>query len=170
MRQFILPEDWNGGPECFVRGGRARYLLRILGLRTSDHFVGMDSSGTRWLCSLRDYGSEDGVDLLRLKIDPLPDDFEPSSLRDLRGRSGLPPSEPVPLAESTDAGFAADSSEGREGFVSEHRPPPSITLIQGLPKGSKMDLMSARRRKQACDESCPCFLDIASPKQAEMPR
>ena len=47
MRQFLLPEDWDGGPTCRIEGGRARYLLRVLRLAPGDRFAGLDSGGGR---------------------------------------------------------------------------------------------------------------------------
>jgi 16S rRNA (uracil1498-N3)-methyltransferase len=50
MRQFILPEDWNGGASCLVTGGRAHYVARVLRLGRGDRFPGRDSGGRLWDC------------------------------------------------------------------------------------------------------------------------
>ena len=52
MRQFILPEDWDGGPLCRVEGSRAHYVSRVLRLSPGDSFPGRDSRGRLWTCRL----------------------------------------------------------------------------------------------------------------------
>lgn len=52
MRQFILPEDWDGGSICRLEGGRARYVTRVLRLAPGDFFPGRDVSGRLWSCSV----------------------------------------------------------------------------------------------------------------------
>lgn len=121
MRQFILPEDWDGSPECLVRGGRAKYLGRVLRIGAGDRFVAMDGSGRRWLCSVLELGSDREGDLLRLRVAALSPGTDLAGLRDIRGGRSR-----TPVAE--DPG-------------SEAPPLPPITLIQALPKGAKMDLI-----------------------------
>ncbi len=50
MRQFILPEDWDGGATCLIEGGRARYVSRVLRLVPGDSFPGRDARGCPWTC------------------------------------------------------------------------------------------------------------------------
>jgi 16S rRNA (uracil1498-N3)-methyltransferase len=50
MRQFILPEDWDGGATCLIEGGRAHYVARVLRLAPGDSFPGRDASGRPWTC------------------------------------------------------------------------------------------------------------------------
>jgi 16S rRNA (uracil1498-N3)-methyltransferase len=134
MRQFILPEDWNGGPECLVRSGRARYLARVLRLREGDTFVGMDGAGKRWLCSVRELGGE----FLRLAVEPLPPESLPAALRDLRRDRRTPGASSL----QTDAKAPDIRAESYTGEFGEAAwAPPPITLVQGLPKGAKMDLI-----------------------------
>jgi 16S rRNA (uracil1498-N3)-methyltransferase len=52
MRQFILPEDWDGGPTCLVEGGRARYVARVLRLGPGDSFPGLDAGGRPLACTV----------------------------------------------------------------------------------------------------------------------
>jgi RNA methyltransferase, RsmE family len=52
MRQFILPEDWDGGPTCLIEGGRARYIGRVLRLGPGDSFPARDASGRLWDASV----------------------------------------------------------------------------------------------------------------------
>lgn len=129
MRQFILPEDWDGGQSCLIEGGTARYLRRVLRLRDGDRFVGMDRSGGRWLCSVLELGAQS----LRLGVEPLPAEMDDAELADVRGgRSPLPPH-----------GAAAGADEGPRAASIGGRPEPSppITLVQALPRGAKMDLI-----------------------------
>ncbi|HUW41620.1 MAG TPA: 16S rRNA (uracil(1498)-N(3))-methyltransferase [Rectinemataceae bacterium] len=136
MRQFVLPEDWDGGPECLIRGGRARYLTRILRLKEGDSFVGMDGAGIRWLCSVQ--GGSGGADLLRLKVEPLPPGGTEPELHDLRGdrrRAG------APGRRSAAADLSPESEAGALDGAAEAWTPPHLTLVQGLPKGAKMDLI-----------------------------
>ncbi|HET7838192.1 MAG TPA: RsmE family RNA methyltransferase [Rectinemataceae bacterium] len=117
MRQFLIPEEWEGGPTCEIAGGRARYLTRVLRLVAGDEFPGLDPRGRRWLCRV----GEAGQDRVILELSALPPTFEASGLEDVRGGRGsvaapsAPPAQPGPL--------------------------PPIVLVQGLPKGAKMDLI-----------------------------
>jgi 16S rRNA (uracil1498-N3)-methyltransferase len=99
MRQFILPEDWDGGPTCLVEGGRAHYVARVLRLAPGDSFPGLDSRGRPWACTV---------------VEAHP------------GRLLLSVAAPAPAAPA--AGAPGDELE-------------RIILIQGLPKGAKMDLV-----------------------------
>ena len=56
MRQFILPEGWDGGSTCRLDGGRARYMTRVLRLVPGDSFPGRDSSGRLRSCSILESG------------------------------------------------------------------------------------------------------------------
>jgi 16S rRNA (uracil1498-N3)-methyltransferase len=69
MRQFILPEEWDGGPSCLVSGGRARYVARVLRLGPGDSFPGLDSGGRPWRCTVVEAGS----DRLLLSVAPAPE-------------------------------------------------------------------------------------------------
>jgi 16S rRNA (uracil1498-N3)-methyltransferase len=99
MRQFILPEDWDGGATCIIEGGRAHYLARVLRLGPSSSFPGRDSIGRPWTCSVL----ESGPDRILLAIAP-------------------------PLT-----GEAELELQLRNG--------PRIFLVQGLLKGTKMDMV-----------------------------
>ena len=98
MRQFILPESWDGGDTCLVEGGRARYLARVLRLGVGDAFPGRDVRGGLWACSV---------------------------LESAPGRLLLSVGSPV-----------GASVPAQPKGVS-----PRIFLVQGLPKGMKMDLV-----------------------------
>jgi 16S rRNA (uracil1498-N3)-methyltransferase len=112
-----LPEEWDGGPSCEILGGRARYLSRVLRLVSGDEFPAMDSLGKRWLCRVVTAKPERTV----LELSPLPASLEASSLEEVRGgRSSL----------------QADAKQGQPEPVL-----PPIVLVQGLPKGAKMDLI-----------------------------
>jgi 16S rRNA (uracil1498-N3)-methyltransferase len=100
MRQFILPEDWDGGPTCLLEGGRARYVARVLRLAPGDSFPGLDSRGRPWACTV----TEAHPGRLLLSVAPAPAPAAPAA--------GAPGDE---LAR--------------------------IILVQGLPKGAKMDLV-----------------------------
>ena len=102
MRQFILPDDWEGGATCLIVGGRARYIARVLRLGIGDSFPGRDSSGRAWALSVLE--SEPGRVLLSV----------------------------IPFVE----GPFAEGTRAKRG-------PPSVRLylVQGLPKGAKMDLV-----------------------------
>ncbi len=111
MRQFILPEDWDGGPTCLLVGGRARYVARVLRLGPGDSFPGLDSAGRRLACRVLE--SEGGR--LLLSVESAPPEGPPSV-----GRA-----DPALSPES----FAESGARAR------------IVLAQGIPKGAKMDLV-----------------------------
>jgi 16S rRNA (uracil1498-N3)-methyltransferase len=115
MRQFILPEDWDGGPSCLVEGGRARYVARVLRLGPGDSFPGLDSGGRPWTCTV--VQAESGR--LLLSVAPAPAGTDAASLPDIHGSRA-----PV---------------EGAGGGIQGALP--RIVLVQGLPKGAKMDLV-----------------------------
>jgi 16S rRNA (uracil1498-N3)-methyltransferase len=52
MRQFILPEEWDGGPSCLIEGGRARYIAKVLRLVPGESFPGRDAGGRLWACTV----------------------------------------------------------------------------------------------------------------------
>jgi 16S rRNA (uracil1498-N3)-methyltransferase len=121
MRQFSLPPEWVVGQPCVLEGGRARYLTRVLRLVPGDSFPGIDASGGRWLCRLREAGPE----RLVIAVEPLPEGWSPTAhLADIRGghAAGMAAAQPNPAAAPR---LAATR----------------ITLVQGLPKGAKMDLI-----------------------------
>ncbi len=128
MRQFSLPPEWRPGAPCVLEGGRARYLARVLRLEVGDVFPGIDPSGGRWLCEL----AESGRDRLVIAVRPFPQELEARGhLEDLRagkgrarplGEASLEPASPAPRP---------GAPEGR----------PRIILAQGIPKGTKMDLI-----------------------------
>ena len=119
MRQFILPEDWDGGTRCLVEGGSARYMIRVLRLGPGDSFPGLDSSGRRWTCRVLE---SEGSRLL-LSVAPPPEGSDAARLPDVRagGAAKVP---------------CVSASPGEEAA-----PLPRIILVQGLLKGPKMDLV-----------------------------
>jgi 16S rRNA (uracil1498-N3)-methyltransferase len=132
MRQFILPDDWDGGTRCLVEGGSARYVTRVLRLGPGDSFPGLDSSGRRWTCRVLE---SEGSRLL-LSIASPPEGSDAAYLPDVRAGG----------AGAVDAGGAADDVSaafpGPPGFPDEEAASlPRIILIQGLLKGPKMDLV-----------------------------
>jgi 16S rRNA (uracil1498-N3)-methyltransferase len=123
MRQFILPEDWDGNPHCAIGGGRARYLARVLRLTAGDEFPALDARGRRWLCVVEKAQTE----ILVLRILPCTEDPRPGPLPDLR--KGKRNAEPPANGPANGRGKGGDPAF------------PPITLVQGIPKGAKMDLI-----------------------------
>jgi 16S rRNA (uracil1498-N3)-methyltransferase len=115
MRQFILPEDWDGSARCLVEGGRARYVARVLRLGPGDSFPGLDSAGRPWTCTVLE--SESGR--LLLSVAPAPEGRDSSLLPDPRGggealpriflAQGLPKGAKMDLVvrQAAEAGVAA---------------------------------------------------------------
>jgi 16S rRNA (uracil1498-N3)-methyltransferase len=133
MRQFILPEDWDGGPSCLIEGGRASYLGRVLRLGPGDSFPARDSSGRAWACVV----VEAGPGRLLLRVSP-GTEAEPGYLPDIRGGAGH---------RASAAGSRSD--------------PPAlarILLVVGLPKGPKMDLVV----RQATEAGIEAVLPLLS--------
>jgi len=114
MRQFILPEDWDGGPSCLVEGGRARYVARVLRLGPGDSFPGLDSRGRPWTCTVVEAGSG------RLRLSVLP-------------------------------------AQAGTGALDIRAPLPRIILVQGLPKGAKMDLVVRQATEAGVAAVVPLF-------------
>ena len=120
MRQFILPEDWDGGPSCLVEGGRARYVARVLRLGPGDSFPGLDSGGRPWTCTVVE--SQSGR--LLLSVAPAPAGTYAAALPDVHGSAAFP----------------------------------RLLLLQGMPKGAKMDLVV----RQATEAGVAAVLPLLS--------
>jgi 16S rRNA (uracil1498-N3)-methyltransferase len=122
MRQFILPEDWDGGPSCLIEGGRARYIAKVLRLAPGESFPARDAGGRLRACTVLE-------------------------------------SSPGRVILSVSAGSAGIRSE------EEYRPLsiPRIILIQGLPKGAKMDLVV----RQATEAGVAVILPLLSARVLE---
>jgi len=112
-----------------LEGGKARYLARVLRLAPGDSFPGIDAAGRRWLCVLR----EAGVGRIVLEVRPLPPDWDEARHLDDVRRGARTTSGPAPEAA------AAVNDGGATGRPSA--PTTAIILVQGLPKGAKMDLI-----------------------------
>jgi 16S rRNA (uracil1498-N3)-methyltransferase len=142
LRQFILPEEWEGGETCLIEGGRARYLARVLRMGPGDVFPALDARGLPWICRVL----ESGPDRLLLGLAPDPEASRPDYLPDARGGGRAP----EPHLE--DAGSAPPRSSPQS------YPIPRIVLAMGLPKGAKMDLIV----RQATETGVAAIVPIAS--------
>lgn len=130
MRQFILPEDWNGAPACRIEGGRARYLLRVLRLGVGDRFPGLDAGGRRFSCEVLEIGPARLVLGVGARLEP---EAGTGPLPDTRaGRDSERPI--VPGGERRAEAVSASSG-------AESKRLPSLTLVPALLKGEKMDLV-----------------------------
>jgi 16S rRNA (uracil1498-N3)-methyltransferase len=105
MRQFILPEDWDGGATCLIEGGRAHYMARVLRLGRGDSFPGRDAAGRAWTCAVLE--SEPGRVLL--SVAPLEEDLRSDSLPRILLAQALPKGAKMDLIvrQATEAGVAA---------------------------------------------------------------
>ena len=92
MRQFILPDDWDGGPSCLIEGGRALYLARVLRLTAGASFPGRDAEGRLFDCLV----AESGPGRIVLSISPRAEaigatgEYRPESLPRIILAQGLP--------------------------------------------------------------------------------
>jgi RNA methyltransferase, RsmE family len=126
MRQFILPAEWDGSPECRIAGGRARYIARVLRLGPGDRFPARDASGRAWACTVLEAGAEE-IRLAVSSVTKLSDDDAP--------------------AAAPAGGYLPDARHGHPSVtkLSDDAPAPvaasRIVLVMGLPKGAKMDLV-----------------------------
>lgn len=130
MRQFILPDDWGGGPTCLIEGGRAHYMARVLRLVRGDSFPGRDARGLLWTCSVLEAGP--GRVLLSVH-----------------------PGEPV----AREPGEEAEEAPAL----------PRIYLVQGLPKGAKMDLVVRQATEAGVTAVFPLLSARAIPRAEEGP-
>jgi len=137
MRQFILPEDWDGGPSCLVEGGRAGYLARVLRLGPGDSFPARDSTGRAFACTV----VQTGPSRLKLAVAPAAE-LDPGYLPDLRGGRGA-------MSEAVEAELPSVAL-------------PRIVLVMGLPKGPKMDLVA----RQAAEAGVEVILPLLSARSA----
>ncbi|MBN2657508.1 MAG: 16S rRNA (uracil(1498)-N(3))-methyltransferase [Spirochaetales bacterium] len=48
MRQFILPDEFDGRPDLSLTGENFHYLCRVLRKKEGDSFPGLDKDGSRW--------------------------------------------------------------------------------------------------------------------------
>ena len=122
MRQFILPEEWDGGPSCLIEGARARYIAKVLRLAPGESFPGRDAGGRLWACKV-------------LESSP--------------GR--------IVLSVSARSGGLRTEEEYRPESL------PRILLVQGLPKGAKMDLVV----RQATEAGVAVVLPVLSARALE---
>jgi 16S rRNA (uracil1498-N3)-methyltransferase len=138
MRQFILPEDWDGGPSCRIEGGRAHYVARVLRLGPGDSFPAMDSRGRPWSCTVLE--AEGGHLLLSVSS---------------------PEATPSPGAPVS---YLADARHGRASVTKLVAPAegPRIVLVMGLPKGAKMDLVV----RQAAEAGVAAVVPLISARSA----
>lgn len=131
MRQFVLPSDWDGGPELRLGAKEARHLVRVLRLGVGDRFPAVDAEGRRRECEI--LSREPDLVLIAVGA-PAAQGAPPiraESLADLRGdRGGGAQGEGVREGEAP----VATAAGGRS-------PLPSITLAAALLKGEKFDLV-----------------------------
>lgn len=157
MRQFALPGEWVEGDPCVVEGGRARYLTRVLRLAPGDSFPGIDIAGKRWLCELR----EAEPDRLVIAVAPLPEGWdEAAHLNDIRSRG-------KERRVGPHAGRLANSGaegSGADAVGTPARTGPSIILVQGLPKGAKMDLIVRQAAEAGVSRVIPLVASRSIPK------
>ncbi len=124
MKQFLLPDDFNG-EKCFVLGKNdSHYLKNVLRYRESDIFNAVDINGVYWTAVFK--GSDGKKVILELE-------------RAGKGKNNI-------SAEADTSGKKKDNETMETGesdsFVSENNIcEPEIILCQCLPKGKKMDLI-----------------------------
>jgi RsmE family RNA methyltransferase len=118
MRQFVLPDDWAGGPVLELRGNTARRLRAVLRLRPGDCFPARSSDGSAFECSVR-----------RLDRDAIELSVAPTS-----SSANLDAYKPDIRSGRLSGVVAAD-----ESVVSIVVPLPDIILGLGILKGNKMD-------------------------------
>ncbi len=128
MRQFVLPEAWDGGPRCTITGGRAHYLLRVLRLAPGDRFVGLAADGSRRALEVLE--AEPGRLVLAVAAHEGAESALP--LPDTRGSRGA--RRAGRHQEQTAAAPAAAPDAPQESL-------PRIVLAQAVAKGPAMDLV-----------------------------
>jgi 16S rRNA (uracil1498-N3)-methyltransferase len=148
MRQFILPDDWDGGPNCRVEGGRARYVARVLRLGPGDSFPARDASGRAWACKVLESSPES----LLLAVSPPPAEAEAPGAYAPDIRHGRPSPGPAAAGEPDLAAAAIPAATAA----------PRIILVQGLPKGAKMDLIV----RQAAEAGVAAVVPLLSSRSA----
>jgi len=158
-----MPPEWRPGQPCVIDGGRARYLRRVLRLETGQAFPGIDAEGRRWLCTIEEAGPEGLV----LSAAALPADWEAGHLEDLRGGRE---------ARRRTDGDEATEAEARAVLGLEPapeaapRPLPAITLVQGLPKGAKMDQIVRQATEAGVTRIVPLLARRSSAPDASLAR
>lgn len=111
MRQFVLPEDWDGASPFRVTGRRARYLSGVLRLRPGDRFPGVDDSGRAWELVVVELGTA-GVLLSATETEGrpvmLPDVRSGASIQVTSGEQASPLLPRIVLAQAITKGPAMD--------------------------------------------------------------
>jgi 16S rRNA (uracil1498-N3)-methyltransferase len=163
MRQFLLPEDWDGSEGLLVRGDKARYLSRVLRLEPGDEFPAITRGGERRRCRVERIGKE-GV---LLDIFPTSAGDPGARLPDLRSRAsrgraqcraqGGRPIPPSSIAQLESPSANSDSPLARL---------PPIVLVQALPKANKMDLIV----RQAAEAGIAAVLPLVAGRGGWNPR
>jgi 16S rRNA (uracil1498-N3)-methyltransferase len=134
VRQFVLPETWDGAPTLRLEGREARRLTAVLRLAVGDAFPAIGPDGAAYECSIEETG-QDGTLI---------------SLRALAGR----PTEAgrLPDVRSGRRGAEASPADARRPGVSDRRSSdatpesvypsprlPRLVLAVGFLKGPKLD-------------------------------
>jgi 16S rRNA (uracil1498-N3)-methyltransferase len=115
MRQFILPDEWEGGRFCVVEGEKAKYLGRVLRLTVGTSFPARDAHGRPWLCTVA--AVQPGE--VKLEVAPPPAQMDSSSMNDARAGK----------KRTAASDIGADAQPAR------------IILVQALLKGPRMDMV-----------------------------
>ncbi|MBL8965535.1 MAG: 16S rRNA (uracil(1498)-N(3))-methyltransferase [Spirochaetaceae bacterium] len=161
MRQFILPEDFDGSPTCRIEGGRARYLLRVLRLAPGDRFAGLDAAGRR------------------RAVEVLATEGEGITLAVGQPEEGPSPAEPLPDAHGSRGKRAARGTRqgpdrAHDGTGTEAAPAPSplrpgtwprVILVQSIAKGPAMDLVL----RQAAEAGVSRLIPLAARRSVVRP-
>ena len=134
MRQFVLPESWDGGPLCRLDAKATHHLVRVLRLGPGDQFPALDAQGRRHNCAV--HAIESGS--VELSIGPAKDDH--GILPDLRGKSNVNGSPPASFSKDRVSGDSI-RREGEHAVLKTESPLPRIILAAALLKGEKFDLV-----------------------------
>lgn len=137
VRQFLLPRWYSGEPSITLAGSDYRYLARVLRLREGAELAAVDARGARYVMRIASVGRAE----CRVEIAPAP--------------VRVPPEAPSP----------AGSTPGAPSLTAD--PDVSITLLQCLPKGRKIDQIIRQATEAGVSRIIPLFSERSLVRRAE---
>lgn len=134
MRQFLLPDSWDGEQEICLGRKELRHLVTVLRLKQGDEFPALDYRGQTWLCRIS------SIDTQSVRILVLQNEQNRQNLPDIRNGRGISRQAPGPEPGSDRAAGAAGAISTTE--LASPDPGikmPRIIMAPAILKGNRFD-------------------------------